>query len=110
MYLFNIPLIISIIIIIHHFIKHRYDTHLTFIDKFVQLSDIDNHETWALFFLGISIGMSIISFKTSIYHFYQALKNNVINYIFPANVAIKGFPDEPINAGQARVASFVALS
>ena len=66
MKLFYIPLTISVIIVIHHFIKHQYDMHLSFFDKFIQISDIDNHETWALFFLGISIGMTIISFKKSL--------------------------------------------
>ena len=39
--------------------KHYNDTKLTLLEKFVQFSDIDNHETWVLFFLGIAIGMKI---------------------------------------------------
>lgn len=103
MKLFFIPLIVSIIIVVHHFIKHQYDTHLSFFDKIVQISDIDNHETWALFFLGISIGMTIISFKKPIETIYKT-------YMLPANDATKGLPDAPINDGHTRVASFVALS
>ena len=52
----NIPFIISAIIVLHHFIKHRNDPKFTFLDKFVQLNDICNHESWALFFFGIGIG------------------------------------------------------
>ena len=55
----NIPFIISAIIVLHHFKKHKNDSNLSFLDKFVQLNDIDNHETWALFFLGIGIGMRL---------------------------------------------------
>ena len=55
----NIPIIISCGIILHHYKKHYNGSKLTLLEKFVQLSDIDNHETWALFFLGIAIGMKI---------------------------------------------------
>lgn len=55
----NIPFYISILIILHHFFKHRNDKHLGLADKFVQIKDINNHETWALFFLGIGIGMMV---------------------------------------------------
>ena len=45
-----IALVISAIIMIHHRIKHGY-----WIDK----QDINNHETVALFILGIAIGILI---------------------------------------------------
>ena len=32
----------------------------SFFNKIFQISDIDNHETWALFFLGIWIGISLV--------------------------------------------------
>ena len=54
-----IPIFISSIIILHHYIIHYNDKNLNGLEKFVQLSDIDNHETWALFFIGIAIGMKI---------------------------------------------------
>ena len=52
-----IPLIISLAIILHHFKKHNKNPKFSLVDKFIQVDDIHNHETWALFFLGISIGM-----------------------------------------------------
>jgi len=55
----NIPFYIAVSIIIHHFIKHINNKNLTLIDKFVQIDDINNHETWALFFIGIGIGMYV---------------------------------------------------
>ena len=55
----NIPFYIAVLIIIHHFIKHINNKNLTLIDKFVQIDDINNHETWALFFIGIGIGMYV---------------------------------------------------
>ena len=55
----NIPMLISGGIVLHHYKKHSYDPKLTPLEKFVQFSDIDNHETWALFFAGIAIGMKI---------------------------------------------------
>ena len=55
----TIPFFISSVIILHHYKKHFNDTELTLIEKFVQFDDINNHETWALFFLGISIGMKM---------------------------------------------------
>ena len=53
----NIPLMISLLIVLAHYIKHKNDANLSLLDKFVQIGDINNHETWALFFLGIGIGM-----------------------------------------------------
>ena len=53
----NIPIYISFGIILHHYQKHYNNSKLSKIQKFVQIDDINNHETWALFFLGIGIGM-----------------------------------------------------
>lgn len=55
----NIPFYIGILIIIHHLIKHINDIEFSISNKFVQLEDINNHETWALFFFGIGIGMKL---------------------------------------------------
>ena len=55
----NIPLYISIGIVLHHYQKHYNNSKLSKIQKFVQIDDINNHETWDLFFLGIAIGMKI---------------------------------------------------
>jgi len=55
----NIPMLISGGIVLHHYKKHYNDTKLTPLEKIVQFSDIDNHETWALFFAGIGIGMKL---------------------------------------------------
>ena len=52
-----IPFIISFIIILHHFIIHYNDYNPNIFNKFFQIKDINNHETVALFFLGIGIGM-----------------------------------------------------
>ena len=55
----NIPMLISGGIVLHHYKKHYNDTKLSPLEKIAQFSDIDNHETWALFFAGIAIGMKI---------------------------------------------------
>ena len=55
----NIPFYIGILIILHHYKKHKKDKELSTLDKFVQITDINNHETWALFFFGIGIGMRL---------------------------------------------------
>uniref|UniRef100_A0A6C0LLX8 Uncharacterized protein n=1 Tax=viral metagenome TaxID=1070528 RepID=A0A6C0LLX8_9ZZZZ len=55
----NIPIVIACGIVLHHYKKHYNDPKLTLLEKFVQFSDIDNHESWALFFLGMAIGMKI---------------------------------------------------
>ena len=58
----NIPIFISFGIILHHYKKHYNDNRLNQLEKIIQFSDIDNHETWALFFFGIAIGMKINNF------------------------------------------------
>jgi hypothetical protein len=55
----NIPFYIAILIILHHYQKHKKDKGFSTLEKFVQLTDIDNHESWALFFFGIGIGMRL---------------------------------------------------
>lgn len=45
-----------ITIIIHHFMKHK---RLSGLDRWFQLSDIMNHESWVLFFIGVIVGMII---------------------------------------------------
>ena len=52
----KLPFILAICIIIHHYYKHRNDNK-RLIEKIIQYNDIDNHETWALFFVGIGIGL-----------------------------------------------------
>lgn len=49
-------LAVAALIISHHYYAHASDTHLSFIEKFVQWDDINNHETWALFFIGVALG------------------------------------------------------
>ena len=56
---YKIPLLISGVIILHHYQIHYDDNELNEFERFVQFDDINNHETWALFFLGISIGMKL---------------------------------------------------
>lgn len=46
----NIPIVIACGIVLHHYKKHYNDPKLTLLEKFVQFSDIDNHESCALFF------------------------------------------------------------
>ena len=55
----NVLLYISILIIIHHYKKHNYDKKKSFYDKIFQINDINNHETWALFFFGIWVGIQL---------------------------------------------------
>ena len=56
----RIPFYISFLIISHHYFKHRNNKNFSTLDKFFQIYDIDNHETWTLFFLGVGIGMRLI--------------------------------------------------
>ena len=51
---------IALGIVIHHYIKHSQDTKLTTFEKFIQYDDINNHETWALFCIGIGIGILLV--------------------------------------------------
>ena len=55
----NIPFYIAIIIILHHYKKHKNDKGMSTWEKFVQINDINNHESWALFFLGIGLGLRL---------------------------------------------------
>ena len=54
-----IPFVMLFFIVFHHFIKHRNDKKLNFYQKIFQYSDINNHESFVLFFLGMGIGMVI---------------------------------------------------
>ena len=54
-----ILLLISICIIIHHYLKHINNDKLNIVNKFIQIDDVNNHETWFLFFIGIFIGLLI---------------------------------------------------
>ncbi len=58
-----IPFVICLLIVLHHYYKHKDDANFSLLDKFVQFNDINNHETWALFFLGIGIGMCLLGYK-----------------------------------------------
>ena len=51
------PFIIALLIIVHHFYIHKDDNHLNDIEKWIQYDDINNHETWWIFFVGIGVGM-----------------------------------------------------
>lgn len=57
-----IPLFIALVIILHHYKKHSSNPNFTLLEKFVQIDDINNHETWALFFIGIAVGMLIMKY------------------------------------------------
>lgn len=50
----------SVLIVAHHFYKHNNDK-ISILNKIFQLSDVCNHETWALFFVGITIGSYVQS-------------------------------------------------
>ena len=58
----NLLIIIAGFIILHHYIKHYQDENLNHFQKLIQINDINNHETWALFILGIGLGMKINKF------------------------------------------------
>jgi hypothetical protein len=55
----NIQFYISVLLILHHFLKHKNDTEKSLFNKFFQIEDINNHETWILFFFGLVIGMKL---------------------------------------------------
>ena len=75
--LLYLPLIICLLIIVHHYIKHKNDFHLTIFEKFFQISDIMNHESFVFLFFGIFIGLFISKFNYSNmlqkYHQYYLL-------------------------------------
>ena len=60
--LLYLPLIICLLIIIHHYIKHKNDFHLTENDKIFQISDVSNHESFVFLFVGIFIGLFLSKF------------------------------------------------
>jgi len=53
---------ISILIIFHHYIKHKNDFHLTTHEKIFQISDVSNHESFVFLFVGIFIGLVLSKF------------------------------------------------
>ena len=57
-----IPLFIALGIALHHYKKHYSNPKFTLLEKFVQMNDINNHETWVIFFIGISIGMIVMKY------------------------------------------------
>ncbi len=84
----NIPFYIGILIILHHYKKHKNDKDLSTLDKFVQITDIDNHETWALFFLGIGIGMRLKSNNQVDNQLHTLLDNPVVDQLIDQMVNI----------------------
>jgi len=65
----TIPITVAVGLLIHHRIKHNNDVYFdnpdpknidgsqfTEADKWFQLTDINNNETWALFFSGVGLG------------------------------------------------------
>lgn len=48
---------LMLLLILHHYYKHYNDTTKTTMEKFFQYKDVDNHETWIIFLLGIFIGL-----------------------------------------------------
>ena len=57
MFIICILLIIIVLLVLHHYIKHRNDNHLTIYEKFFQISDVNNHETFVLLFFGMMLGI-----------------------------------------------------
>ena len=53
-----IPFIICLFIVLHHYNKHKNNPNLSELEKFCQFEDINNHETWALFFFALGIGLN----------------------------------------------------
>jgi hypothetical protein len=52
-----IPFFLSILLLLHHYHKHKNDKKKSFFDKCFQINDINNHETWILFLIGLGIGL-----------------------------------------------------
>ena len=53
--LVEIAFFTSAAIVLHHRYIHKDDDRLNEVEKFFQVSDVQNHETWVLVFLGISL-------------------------------------------------------
>ena len=51
------PFLLAILLIIHHYVKHANDAHLTTTEMIMQWDDMNNHETWALVCVGIGVGL-----------------------------------------------------
>lgn len=54
--LISLLVIIVIVIVLHHIYIHD---NLTFPSRIFQLSDISNHETWAIAFAALAIGVFV---------------------------------------------------
>ena len=48
-----------LLLVFHHYYKHSNDSNKTTMEKFFQYSDVDNHETWIIFLIGILVGIRI---------------------------------------------------
>lgn len=47
----------AVVIVAHHRVKHRNDAHLSPVEKFFQVSDVSNHETWAVACVAFAAGV-----------------------------------------------------
>lgn len=52
-----LSILICLMIIFHHYIKHINDFHLSHHEKFFQISDVSNHESFVFLFLGVFLGL-----------------------------------------------------
>jgi len=52
-----LSIILSIVIVFHHYCVHIDDPDKSLIEKIIQIDDINNHETFALMFLAFGIGI-----------------------------------------------------
>lgn len=49
----------ALVIVVHHRVKHRSDAHLSAVEKFFQVSDVSNHETWAVACVAFAAGVLV---------------------------------------------------
>ena len=54
-----LSLFACVLIILHHYVKHKNDLHLTKTQKIFQIKDVSNHEAFVFLFFGIFIGLLI---------------------------------------------------
>ena len=57
-----LSILICLMIIFHHYIKHINDFHLNDHEKFFQISDVSNHESFVFLFLGLFLGLLLSKF------------------------------------------------
>lgn len=55
---------LALALLVHHRVKHDKDTHLSQGQKWFQLSDVDNHETWEVALLSVALTSVITFFVT----------------------------------------------